>query len=708
MAIAIASTEEDEECSNPGTQSHSYSHSDGECSVGFSCMKNGLEDSLMKNAVTLEGKAVATVEEGHSLSSNLQEKGIQVKMENVLTQEEKAIAIASQEVVYKAITLEKTIAIDSQVTVSKSVEGNDLTTKKKMQTRTPEDMGQNTVTLEEEVQNTVTIENTVVAPDGEETLPLEEMVKQLQAEILALRRKRADEGRANEKVVSIFASREQAWKAEKKRFMNEQRRLWQELQRAFMEQEFLRQRTQHLGTVQEEGDLEFACEECEQRDGLLVEMKERLHEQEFIIMASMEEAKAEQQEKNALIGKLAVVEADLCEAKEKFSVEAEARTHDLHTHEAALTELETTCRTLEMEKLLALQDLKSSLNNLADITQEKKHYEDLVAQMSSEIHMLQTAAQEKEDIISAMLKKADADAEERHELERELAIIKAKFLHAESEKEKLQKHMDSNNHSCTAKDMLKPRRSFGSRIESGYDRMRELQRLHDAEIRDLQSAFEEEVKLLQKRLNLFQERVADLEEDMLLRMAKNTKHMNSLKENHTRSHAEFINGGGLMVFDDFMESDTATKQFQLSVAKTLLSQYMDSDAHREQEIEKWKKAYFASKTTIEILQKERGHTVSSPKNPALQDWLELEKCRSKMEQRHMQEIDAFERQLKARDERMEAFRQQLLTMEEESQRRLAEVEALKKGLGRAIEEKLRLQELLKANGGELGQREAVH
>mgnify|MGYP007129544913 CR=1 FL=1 len=81
----------------------------------------------------------------------------------------------------------------------------------------------------------------------------------------------------------------------------------------------------------------------------------------------------------------------------------------------------------------------------------------------------------------------------------------------------------------------------------------------------------------------------------------------------------------------------------------------------------------------------------------MQDWLELEKARSKMEQMHLQEINAFDRQLKARDERMESFRQQLLTMEKEAKQQVAEIDDLKKTLEISREENLRLHELLKVS-----------
>lgn len=68
-----------------------------------------------------------------------------------------------------------------------------------------------------------------------------------------------------------------------------------------------------------------------------------------------------------------------------------------------------------------------------------------------------------------------------------------------------------------------------------------------------------------------------------------------------------------------------------------------------------------------------------------------------MEQMHIQEINAFDRQLKARDERMEAFRQQLLTMEREAKEHVAQIEELRRALGTSREENVRLHELLKVS-----------
>lgn len=524
-----------------------------------------------------------------------------------------------------------------------------------------------------------------------------QQIQDLQEELLDLRRQRAQDGKANERVVSIFASREQTWKAEKRKLRNEQRKLWQELQRSFVLQEGLRQKFERLRSVQQQ-----ACSECEQREGLLVELKERLSEQEFLIMATMEEAQAEQQEKNALAGKLASVESSLSQLQEKLSMDAEAHSLELTKHEETIEQLETRFRGVEMENSQALQDLKSTQTSLAALIHEKNRYEELFTQMSSEITQLHKSAQEKEDVISAMLKKANADTEDRHELEKELAIIKVKHGHAEREKETW-RWLVEESWSCSRTEIFKPRNGFGGSTSDsgGFDMIRELQKLHDVEIGSLQSAFEEQVKLLQKRLSLYQERVADLEEDILVHMG-DSKRMISFEEHDSFNLGELMDKRGMIVLKESMEAELATKQFQLSVAKTLLKQYMDSEAHREQEIEKWKKLYLASKATIGMLHKKE-HSGITPKNPRLQDWLELEKARyaSKLEQRHWQEIEAFERQMKARDERMEAFRWQLLNMEDEAQRRVHEIETLNKSLAAANDDKMRLEELLKQKEEEL-------
>jgi hypothetical protein len=82
---------------------------------------------------------------------------------------------------------------------------------------------------------------------------------------------------------------------------------------------------------------------------------------------------------------------------------------------------------------------------------------------------------------------------------------------------------------------------------------------------------------------------------------------------------------------------------------------------------------------------------------ALKDWLKLwlEVVKAHhaqhLEQRHWRELDAFERQMRLKDERLESFRWQLLSMESESSKLRSELEMVKSRLAMAVDEKCRAE-----------------
>lgn len=517
-------------------------------------------------------------------------------------------------------------------------------------------------------------------------------INQLQEELLELKRLRSEDGKANERVVSIFASKEQAWKAERRKFRDDQQMLCQELQRSYLQQEALSLKLEHLRSPQKQ-----PCSECDHREGLFAALKGRLGEQEFLIMATMEEAQIEQQEKNALAEKLASVESSLSQMHEKLSVEAERHALELKAHGEFKELLQIKIKEAEIENSQVSQELRAAQASISTLIHEKTCCEEHIADMSTEVTQLKRSVQGKDDIISAMFKKAKADNEDRKELERELAIMKVKLFHAEKEKEKWRRLAEANTRSSLKTENFRSRSGFGSRpVPNTTEMIEELQKLHDVEVKSLQSTYEEQVRMLQKRLSLYQERVADLEEDILSRLT-DAKHRITYKEHDSLNHGEIKDNKCMVIFKESMDAELATKQFQLSVAKTLIKQFMDSETHREQEIENWKNLYLASKAATGVHKEQEHAGAIVPKNPKLQDRLELEKSRYafKLEQRHWQEIDAFERQMKARDERMEAFRWQLLHMEDEVQMCHRQIEDLKQSLENANEENRRLEELLK-------------
>ncbi|CAI9767725.1 unnamed protein product [Fraxinus pennsylvanica] len=87
----------------------------------------------------------------------------------------------------------------------------------------------------------------------------------------------------------------------------------------------------------------------------------------------------------------------------------------------------------------------------------------------------------------------------------------------------------------------------------------------------------------------------------------------------------------------------------------------------------------------------------------LEYWVksEAEKCKIEIEERHQVEIDAFAEQLRLKDEKIEAFRWRLLSMELESKRFQSHVEGLDHELAKIRQDNLKLEALLLNQEAEL-------
>lgn len=83
-------------------------------------------------------------------------------------------------------------------------------------------------------------------------------------------------------------------------------------------------------------------------------------------------------------------------------------------------------------------------------------------------------------------------------------------------------------------------------------------------------------------------------------------------------------------------------------------------------------------------------------NVELENWAqsEAEKYTTLIEQRHLLEIEAFVEQMRLKDEKLEASRWRLLSMEIESKRRRAHVEGLKKDISQFRQTSMKLEALL--------------
>lgn len=87
----------------------------------------------------------------------------------------------------------------------------------------------------------------------------------------------------------------------------------------------------------------------------------------------------------------------------------------------------------------------------------------------------------------------------------------------------------------------------------------------------------------------------------------------------------------------------------------------------------------------------------------LKHWLEVVKAHhaQHLEKRHGREVDAFERQMRLKDERLESFRRQLMSMESGFINMESDLEDLKSKLAMAVEEKCRAERAVEAKDKEL-------
>jgi len=87
----------------------------------------------------------------------------------------------------------------------------------------------------------------------------------------------------------------------------------------------------------------------------------------------------------------------------------------------------------------------------------------------------------------------------------------------------------------------------------------------------------------------------------------------------------------------------------------------------------------------------------------LKQWLEVVKAHQAqhLEKRHGREVDAFERQMRLKDERLESFRRQLLSMESEFNKMKSDLEELKSHLAMAVEEKSKAERAIEVKDKEL-------
>lgn len=404
-------------------------------------------------------------------------------------------------------------------------------------------------------------------------------------EIEELKKLRSEDAKANEKVVSIFAAHEQGW---------------------FVERKKLRQQ---IGALLNELRVQEA-----KKDETIYKLNEQLKEKDNLVQSKdklLEEERQKRREKEENLKKAENAETEL---RETLKREAQEHSTELWKHKTAFIELVSTQRQLESEMGRAVRQVEAAKQDLDAVLDQKEQYVLMTQKLSMELLKTRKDLEQKDKILSAMLRKSKLDTAEKQMLLKEVKVSKSKRQQAEMETEKWRTVSESRHERHSLRSMLS--RHYKSKSE----------------------AFPKGV------------------------------HSSAARPSH--------NG-------------KTTSQ------PTNLAGYEQSDLSKEPEL--------FSPLSEQYLTKASEEMVFAADVKQLEGWVqcEAEKYANAIEQRHLLEVDAFAEQLRLKDERLEAFRWHLLSMELESKRLQSHIEGLDHDQSQLRQENLKLEALLLDREAEL-------
>ncbi|KAK7282556.1 hypothetical protein RIF29_11445 [Crotalaria pallida] len=383
-------------------------------------------------------------------------------------------------------------------------------------------------------------------------------LKSAEREIENLKKMRHEDAKANEKVVGIFAAQEQSW-------FSERRKLRQQIGALLNE----------LRVFEKNKDAEIS--ELNQKLKEMVECRDKVIEEE-------------EQKRKELEEKLTKAEREAEKLREAAKHEAQEHSSDLKKHKTAFIELVSNQRQLEAELGRTVKQLEATKQELGAVL-ENKEGSDLMAQkLSMEIGKLHKDLEQKDKILSAMLRKSKLDIAEKQMLLKEVKLSKARRKQAEHETEKWRAVSEGKHDRHSLKSMLVN---------------------------------------LSSRMDVFPG-------------ARGMQH-------------------------------SSTGSSQIVKEPDLFSPFSDH--------------YIP----------QRNEDMSVPANAQrLEDWMraEAERYATLIEQRHHLELEAFVDQMRLKDEKLEAFRWQLLRTELETKQLQSHVEGLVKDVTQLRHEKMKLEALL--------------
>lgn len=122
--------------------------------------------------------------------------------------------------------------------------------------------------------------------------------------------------------------------------------------------------------------------------------------------------------------------------RETATLEAQEHSSELWKHKSAFIEVVTNQRQLEARMGRALRKIEATKQELGVVLEQKEEADLMVQKLSMEMVKMHKDLEQKENILSAMLRKNKLDTTEKHLLLKEVKLSKAKRKQAEIETER--------------------------------------------------------------------------------------------------------------------------------------------------------------------------------------------------------------------------------------------------------------------------------
>ncbi|XP_011044657.1 PREDICTED: myosin heavy chain, cardiac muscle isoform isoform X2 [Populus euphratica] len=392
-------------------------------------------------------------------------------------------------------------------------------------------------------------------------------------EIMELKKIRCDDAKANENVVSISASQEQSWLIERKELR------------------------QHIGgLISELRVLEKKNKEA------ISELNEKLNEMKLLVQSKDKAVEEEEHKRKELEEKLAKTEKVAEELRETAKRKAQEHSTDILKHKTAFLELVSNQRQLEAEMGRALRQLEAKRKELDAVLEQKEESMVLTQKLSMEVVKVRKDLEQKDKILSAMLRKSKLDTTEKKMLLKEVKFSKSKKKKAE----------------------LETTESWKSVSESKHEK------------HSLRSMF-----------------------------SLHTNLMRSEDPPIERGASQLVKGGSQSIDYDL--------------------EYENPEFQKNSEVFSPLSNLYSPEGCDELADGKR-----------LEGWVRSEagKYAATIEKRHQLEMDAFAEQMRLKDEKLEAFRWRMLSMEIESKRLQSHIEGLNRDVSRIRRDNMKLEALL--------------